>query len=400
MDGKKTSIKEEKEKISNSILDKVTNKSKSDEMEEFQLKIHVDLEEALSRRDDYLDILERVYSQSGEAEKIEYKKFGLVSSEKTEDIYLISCVYKSGRPLFNYLLSDKFNYTESLDLILIAIKNYVQYKLGELLEVLSLESHKIHLFVVEGVYIISIITSKQVTRDRVSMLAIQMGTILNKYPGEIPETNLGLKKAIDQVAETAIASLVRQHYTLKVILIGDGAVGKTSIRRQYLGEGFKSDYQMTIGADLASKNSSLIYAGGKQIKFLIWDLAGQPRFENVRKAYFMAAVGALVVFDATRPESFTNTVKWMNELWRNNGRGPVPLIVLANKVDLCGEEGVTCVAEGKALAFVNRLSQISEQYRGFKIHFLPTSAKTGQNIDIAFDILGEAIIDFLGKIKS
>ena len=339
MNDKKTSVKEEKEKISESNLDKITNKSKSDEMEEFQLKIHVDLEEALSRRNDYLDILQRVYSQSEESEKIEYTKFGLVSSEKTEDIYLISCVYKSGRSLFNYSLSDKFNYTESLDLILTAIKNYVQYKLGELLEVLSLESHKIHLFAVEEDYIVSIITSKHVTRDKVSMLAIQMGIILNKYSGETPDINLDLKKEIDQVVETAIISLVRQHFTLKIILIGDGAVGKTSIRRQYLGEGFKSDYQMTIGADLATKNSSLIYAGGKQIKFLIWDLAGQPRFENVRKAYFMAAVGALVVFDATRQESFTNIVKWMNELWRNNGRGPVPLIVLANKIDLCGEEG-------------------------------------------------------------
>ncbi|MHA1970131.1 MAG: hypothetical protein ACW964_20355 [Candidatus Hodarchaeales archaeon] len=64
MDDKKTSAEEEKEKISKSILDKFQNRSKSDEMEEFQLKIHVDLEEALSRRDDYLDILEEVYSQS------------------------------------------------------------------------------------------------------------------------------------------------------------------------------------------------------------------------------------------------------------------------------------------------------------------------------------------------
>ncbi|MHA2073578.1 MAG: Rab family GTPase [Candidatus Hodarchaeales archaeon] len=400
MDDKKTSAEEEKEKISKSILDKFQNRSKSDEMEEFQLKIHVDLEEALSRRDDYLDILEEVYSQSEGVRKEELKKFGLVPAEKTESIYLISCVYKSGRPLFNYSLSNRFNYSESLNLILTAIKNYVQYKLGELLEVLSLKSYTIHLFVVEEDYIVSIITSKQVTRDKVSSLATQIGIILNKYPRETPDINLDLKKAIDQIVDGAIASLVREHHTLKIILIGDGAVGKTSIRRQYLGEGFKSDYQMTIGADLASKYSSLIYSGGKQIKFLIWDLAGQPRFENVRKAYYMSAVGALVVFDATRPESFTNTIKWMNELWRNNGRGPVPLLVLANKVDLCGEEGVTCVAEEKSLAFVNRLSQISEQYRGFKIHFLPTSAKTGQNIDIAFEILGEAIIDFLNKIKS
>ena len=58
------------------------------------------------------------------------------------------------------------------------------------------------------------------------------------------------------------------------------------------------------------------------------------------------------------------------------------------------------VTEGKVVAFINRLSQISEQYRGFKIHYIPTSAKTGQNINYAFEILGEAIIDFLGRIKT
>ncbi|MFX1537880.1 MAG: Rab family GTPase, partial [Promethearchaeota archaeon] len=191
---------------------------------------------------------------------------------------------------------------------------------------------------------------------------------------------------------------VQEHHTLKVILIGDGAVGKTSIRRRYLGEGFQIDYQMTIGADLAAKTSDIVYTGGKQIKYLIWDLAGQPRFTNVRKIYYMSAVGALVVFDITRPESYQNIVKWMNELWRNNGRGPVPLIVLANKTDLC-KAGLPCVSKEKIQAFVSRLSQISEKYRGFKIYFLPTSAKTGQNIEQAFELLGESIVDFLSSVK-
>ncbi|MFX0085704.1 MAG: Rab family GTPase [Candidatus Hodarchaeota archaeon] len=401
MEDKKSSIEEKKsKKVSESLIKKVLDDSRSDEMEEFQLKIQVDLETALSNRDDYLDILQEVYEQSERVQEEELKRFGLVPTDKTENIYLISCAYKSGRTLFNYRLSERIDYKESLNLILTAIKNYVHYKLGELVEVLSLESHAIHFFVVRQAYIIAIITSKQVTRDKVATLAIQMGEILIKYPGEDPYTNSFLKAELDQVIESAIKSLVREHLTLKIILIGDGAVGKTSIRRQYLGEGFKTDYQMTIGADLAAKFSPLIYSGGKQIKYLIWDLAGQPRFEHVRKTYYMAAVGALVVFDATRQESFTNIVKWMNELWRNNGRGPVPLIVLANKIDLCTEEGITCVAEEKALAFVNRLSQISERYRGFKIYFLRTSAKTGHNIDLAFELLGESIIDFLGSIKT
>ena len=188
-------------------------------------------------------------------------------------------------------------------------------------------------------------------------------------------------------------------HILKLLLLGDGAVGKTSIRRRYLGEGFDREYQMTIGADLATKKSSILYTGGKQIKYVIWDLAGQPRFSAVRKAYYQFAIGALVVFDMTRPSSFQNIVAWMNELWRNNGRGPIPLIVLGNKADLC-TEGAPCVPNEKALAFVNRLSQISEIHRGFKIHFLPTSAKTALNIELAFELLGEAIIDFMASTKT
>ncbi|MHA2244759.1 MAG: hypothetical protein ACXADY_07290, partial [Candidatus Hodarchaeales archaeon] len=86
------------------------------------------------------------------------------------------------------------------------------------------------------------------------------------------------------------------------------------------------------------------------------------------------------------------------ELWRNNGRGPVPLIVLGNKTDLC-EAGQSCVSQEKAIAFVSRLSQISEQYRGFKIFFLQTSAKSGQNIEQAFELLGDSIIGFLSSVK-
>ncbi len=370
-------------------------------MEEFYHKVQVDLEKALSGRSDYLTILEEAYSQAERTEKDyieDFRQFGLERrAEKTEDIYLISCFMKSGQPLFDYPLSQKINFQESLGFILGTIKNYVRYKLGELLEVLTLESQTIHFFVVEQI-IISIVTSKNIPRDKIYMLAIQIGQIISQHPNKNPQNSPDLRGDLDRAIDSTKATLVQEHHTLKVILIGDGAVGKTSIRRRYLGEGFKVDYQMTIGADLAAKTSDIIYTGGKQIKYLIWDLAGQPRFTNVRKIYYMSAVGALVVFDFTRPESFQNIVKWMNELWRNNGRGPVPLIVLANKIDLCSA-GLPCVSEEKVQAFVSRLSQISEKYRGFKIYFLPTSAKTGQNIEQAFELLGESIVDFLSSVK-
>ncbi|MFX1505641.1 MAG: Rab family GTPase [Promethearchaeota archaeon] len=400
MEDKNPVSQDEKEVKKKSLEEKIFDEGRSDEMEEFHLKIRVDLEDAMSGRKDYLSILEEAYSEAEKTEKDhleDFRQFGL--ARKTEDIFLISCFSFSGILIFEYPLLPKLNYQESRNFISNVIKNYTQYNLGELVEVLTLESQTIHFFIVEEIFIVSLITSKHIARDKVSALALQIGKIVKQNTERDIQRNPELREAIDRAVASAKATLIQEHHTLKVILIGDGAVGKTSIRRQYLGEGFKVDYQMTIGADLAAKASDVVYTGGKQIKYLIWDLAGQPRFENVRKIYYTSAVGALVVFDMTRPESFQNIVKWMNELWRNNGRGPVPLIVLGNKKDLCSV-GMPCVSESKARAFVSRLSQVSKRYRGFKIYFLQTSAKSGENIDKAFELLGESIIDFLASVQS
>ncbi|MHA1972951.1 MAG: Rab family GTPase [Candidatus Hodarchaeales archaeon] len=400
MNEKKDTNQQKQEKNKVSLEDRILDDSVFEEMEELQLKMQVDLEEALTNRTDYLSLLKSVYSKatiSEEEYEEEFKRYGLERAKNIENIHLISCFMNSGRSLFEYPSIKSKEFKESISFIFNAIKNYVEYKLGGMIEQISLETQTIHFFVIQD-YIIAIVTSKSVPRDKVAPLAIQIVEILKQYPNQSPEDSPELAETLELNIESAKANLVQQEYTLKIILVGDGAVGKTSIRRRYLGEGFKNDYQMTIGADLASKQSSLIYSGGKRIKYLIWDLAGQPRFDSVRKAYYTSAVGALVVFDVTRPESFQNIVMWMNELWRSNGRGPVPLVVLGNKVDLCDDK-IHCISEEKAKAFVKRLSEISNKYRGFKIYYLPTSAKNGLNIEYAFELLGQEILNFLATSR-
>jgi hypothetical protein len=88
----------------------------------------------------------------------------------------------------------------------------------------------------------------------------------------------------------------------------------------------------------------------------------------------------------------------MNEFWKNNGRGPVPLIILGNKADL-REQDPQHVSDQKASQFATALSRVAKRYRGFNIHFLPTSAKTGFNIDLAFELLGEAILNYFATTK-
>ncbi|MHA1451212.1 MAG: GTP-binding protein, partial [Candidatus Hodarchaeales archaeon] len=132
--------------------------------------------------------------------------------------------------------------------------------------------------------------------------------------------------------EIDIKEFADKDIILKTVLIGDGAVGKTSIRNSYMGKKFQPTYMATIGADFAVKDIN-IYAN-KIVRFQIWDLAGQQRFDSIRDTYYLGAHVAMIVFDHTRPDSFLNIPKWLNELWIHNGSGPIPFVILGNKTDL------------------------------------------------------------------
>ncbi|MCK5409392.1 MAG: GTP-binding protein, partial [Candidatus Heimdallarchaeota archaeon] len=89
-------------------------------------------------------------------------------------------------------------------------------------------------------------------------------------------------------------------WNFKIILAGDGAVGKTSIRERYMGKGFQESYLKTIGADFATKK---IEKNEEQITFQIWDLAGQESYQSVRKSFYKGAIAAIMVFDCQDPKS-------------------------------------------------------------------------------------------------
>lgn len=178
----------------------------------------------------------------------------------------------------------------------------------------------------------------------------------------------------------------------KIVLIGDGGVGKTAIRERYLGKGFKAQYLLTIGADFAIHDDVI---KGSPVRYQIWDLAGQQRFDSVREVYYRGCVGGLLVYDVTRSESFFNTPKWIDELWTNNGFGRIPIIVVANKIDI-RELSDDAVSPEQGRLFTERLSILTKP-EGFTCHFIETSAKTGINIDRAFSMLGENVMQFKAK---
>ncbi|MHA2306687.1 MAG: Rab family GTPase [Candidatus Hodarchaeales archaeon] len=184
---------------------------------------------------------------------------------------------------------------------------------------------------------------------------------------------------------------------MKVCLLGDGAVGKTALRERYLGKQFSSGYVMTIGADFAVKKTQIkTEEGTKEVKFQIWDLAGQPRFNSVRELYYKGSHGGLLIFDITRRDSFTNLYVWVDELYKNSGRGTMPIAVLGNKVDLRAETEDP-VSEEDALKFIDDLK--TKLDIPYEIPYLETSAKTGENVDESFNRLAHNIRLFLTKAR-
>jgi len=179
---------------------------------------------------------------------------------------------------------------------------------------------------------------------------------------------------------------------IKICLLGDGAVGKSALRQRFMGEQFHQSYLLTIGADFAAKD---IKCAGTDIRFQIWDLAGQTHFSSVRSLYYKGCMGALAVYDVTRPATFDNLEAWCNEFWNNNGSGIRPLVVLGNKTDLIDSLPPEQIVGSRQGQIISEMLESKSKDRGVKITYLDTSAKTGLNVDNAFICLGDLIIDYM-----
>jgi small GTP-binding protein len=167
----------------------------------------------------------------------------------------------------------------------------------------------------------------------------------------------------------------------KVIILGDPYVGKTALRKRFMGEGFSYNYMLTIGADFS------IYHLNDNTSFQIWDLAGQKNFEIVRQGYYKGSFGAIIVFDISRPQTFETIPTWIDEMQKNT-EGLIPFVLVGNKSDLREEAGKWAVPRENAEAYAEVLRNWAE----LDVPYIESSALTGLNVSNIFEGLFEEIL--------
>ena len=162
---------------------------------------------------------------------------------------------------------------------------------------------------------------------------------------------------------------------IKIMLLGESQIGKTSLIQRYVKNNFNLSYITTVGIDFQLKQ---IKMNNKSIKLQIWDTAGQERFKNITKSYFHSSDGFVVGYDITSRLSFTNVSTWLKEI-NDNAPEEIQKILIGNKCDLNEREVTT--EEGQKLAEEN----------GMK--FFETSAKNDINVKETFESITKDILD-------
>jgi len=176
-----------------------------------------------------------------------------------------------------------------------------------------------------------------------------------------------------------------KEFVFKIVVLGDAAVGKTSLINQYIEHSFQEDYKPTLGANIIRKDMHMEKINA-HVRLIMWDLAGQEKYNVIRSMYFQGCVGALLVYDITRRATFeTINSKWLrdfNKYVKKEGT----YILIGNKTDL-SEQRVVSVDDGNS--FANEINASD---------FIETSAKYGENVEKAFQNLVHNILLKLGEI--
>ncbi|KAL3853915.1 hypothetical protein ACJMK2_013229 [Sinanodonta woodiana] len=182
----------------------------------------------------------------------------------------------------------------------------------------------------------------------------------NRQTNQSPERN----------SNTQQTSNGQKLQTVKLVLLGDQGVGKSSIALRFVRGEFNEHGEATIGAAFLTQTIN-VSGPGQSVKFDIWDTAGQERYHSLAPMYYRGAQAAIVVYDITNAKSFNSAITWVSEL-RQQANSQIVVVLAGNKADMAAEKRVVAREEGENLAQENNLV------------FIETSAKTGMHVPEIF----------------
>lgn len=171
-----------------------------------------------------------------------------------------------------------------------------------------------------------------------------------------------------------------QGYGFKVVIIGDGAVGKTSLIKKYTQGSFQKEYIATLGTQFSKYEEEI---NGEKVELFLWDIAGQEKFQALRQRFYIGSVGAIIVFslDPEQPQSYDHVLRWLDDLKKHCGN--IPMVLFGNKVDLV-DDGILASDSSLPTADANVVHFAKEnRFLGY----YKTSALTGQGVTDAFEVL-------------
>lgn len=169
-------------------------------------------------------------------------------------------------------------------------------------------------------------------------------------------------------------------YLYKIVLIGDSGVGKSNLLSRFTRDEFNLESRSTIGVEFATRTLEI---DGKRVKAQIWDTAGQERYRAITSAYYRGAVGALIVYDISKTESYESVSRWLKEL-REHADANIIIELVGNKSDLDHLRAVP-TEEAKNFATENNLL------------FTEASALSADNVDLSFHQLLKNIYEMISK---
>ncbi|KAL5022034.1 hypothetical protein ScPMuIL_001189 [Solemya velum] len=167
---------------------------------------------------------------------------------------------------------------------------------------------------------------------------------------------------------------------IKVVVVGNGAVGKSSMIQRYCKGIFTRDYKKTIGVDFLERQ---IEVNDEDVRLMLWDTAGQEEFDAITKAYYRGAQACVLAFSTVDRDSFDAVESWKRKV--EDEVGTIAMVIVQNKIDLI-DDAVVQPNEAEALA------------KKLRLRFYRTSVKDNLNVDEVFRYLAEKYIDEMNSI--